>query len=130
MSEAPVFRLADSSSSFATRGKGRDMFGSFQGVLNGQLAEHPGVIVDWSGVNAASPGFIDEFIGLVCPEGESSSLWHGVIFTGSNLHITGRIDMILRRRGCQLKYAPTPEAAEAGDLSVLGGVVAKGPNPV
>ena len=78
--------------------------------------------MDWSGVNVASPGFIDEFIGLVCPDGESSSRWDGIIFTGSKPRTTELIETILRRRGCELKYAPTLEAAQAGELTVLGGV--------
>ena len=88
--------------------------------MDEQMAQRPVTIVDWSGVNIASPSFIDEFIGLVCPDGESSALWDGIIFTGSNPDITARIDTILRRRSCELKYAPTPEAAEVAEWTVLG----------
>ena len=77
--------------------------------------------MDWSGVNAASPGFIDEFISLLCPEGESSFREDGVIFAGSNDYITQQIDAILLRRGREVRYAKTLEDATAGwSITSLG----------
>ena len=74
----------------------------------------PEMIVDWSGVNAASPGFIDEFIGLLCPEGEIGFREDGVIFAGCNGYIAGQIHAILARRGREVRCANTRDDAVAG----------------
>ena len=128
MPEPKVFRVADTGRGFASRGKGRVAFERFQELLNRQPAEHSPAIVDWSDVNIASPSFIDEFIGLGCPDGESASLWDGVIFTSIDPYVQSQMHAILRRRGCELKYAPTLEAARAGEVSVLGAVSAESLN--
>ena len=114
MSEVEVFRLERFGSSCATREKGRAVFSQLRSELSSQRTARPEVVVDWSGVNAASPGFIDEFIGLLCPEGESSFREDGVIFAGSNDYITQQIHAILLRRGREVRYAKTLEDATAG----------------
>ena len=128
MTEMKVFELSEFGRAFATREKGKAVFESFQGMLDGQPAGQTEAIVDWRGVKAASPSFIDEFVGLVCSDEGNSLLSEGIIFTGSKPYTTELIDTILRRRGCELKYAPTLEAARAGEVSVLGAVTAESLN--
>lgn len=99
---------------FASRGKGRTVFGQLQAMLPDEPAASPELIVDWSGVNVASPGFIDEFIGLLCPEDDGNPRWDGVIFAGSNDYITQQIHAILLRRGREVQYAKTLADALAG----------------
>lgn len=121
MSNPPVFKMTAAGRGFASRGKGRLVFGQLQDLLAEQPEERPEVIVDWSGVNAASPGFIDEFIGLLYPEGESSFREDGIIFAGSNDYITQQIHAILSRRGREVRYAKTLEDATAGwSITSLG----------
>lgn len=121
MSNPPVFSMTAAGRGFASRGKGRLVFGQLQDLLAEQPAASQELIVDWSGVNAASPGFIDEFIGLLCPEGESSFREDGVIFAGSNDYITQQIHAILLRRGREVRYAKTLEDAAAGwSITSLG----------
>lgn len=121
MPNPPVFNMTAAGRGFASRGKGRLVFGQLQDLLAEQPAASQELIVDWSGVNAASPGFIDEFIGLLCPEGESSFREDGVIFAGSNDYITQQIHAILLRRGQEVRYAKTLEDATAGwSITSLG----------
>lgn len=114
MSEAKVFKLERFGSSCATREKGRAVFSQLRKELDSQRTTLPEVIVDWSDVNAASPGFIDEFIGLLCPEGESGFREDGVIFAGCNDYIANQIHAILLRRGREVRYAKTRNDAVAG----------------
>lgn len=129
MAEVKVFELGNFGRSNATREKGRAVFSQLQNEWERQPAARPELIVDWSGVNVASPGFIDEFIGLLCPEGGSRSRGEGIIFAGSNDYITQQIHAILLRRGCALKYAPDVAAAQAGQGSMLGAGAAESLNP-
>ena len=120
MSERKVFKLGDFGSSSATREKARKVFDNFQHTLDGQQAGRLEAVVDWSGVNLASPSFIDEFIGLVCPEGESDSRWEGIVFTSIAPYIQDQMYAILRRRGCKIKYAPSLKEAREGPWVSLG----------
>ena len=114
MSEAKVFKLERFGSSCATREKGRAVFSQLRKELDSQRTTRPEVIVDWSGVNLASPSFIDEFIGLLCPEGESGFREDGVIFAGCNDYIANQIHAILSRRGREVRYAITRNEALSG----------------
>lgn len=113
--------MAAAGRGFASREKGRAVFSQLQNEGERQPAALPELIVDWSGVNVASPGFIDEFIGLLCPEGESRSRGEGIIFAGSNDYITQQIHAILVRRGREIRYAKTLDDALTGQaLGRLG----------
>lgn len=120
MSELKIFRVADTGRGFASREKARTVFESLQAMLANQPPARPAAIVDWSGVNVAGPGFVDEFIGLLCPEGANDSQWAGIVFTNINPYIQGQVHTILRRRGCKIKYAPSPEVAHSGPWINLG----------
>ena len=119
MSNPPVFSMTAAGRGFASRGKGRLVFGQLQAMLAEQPSASPDLIVDWSGVNAASPGFIDEFIGLLCPEGDNNPRWDRIIFAGSNDYITQQIHAILLRRGREVRYAKTLEDAVDGRWSII-----------
>ena len=121
MTEVKVFELGNFGRSNATREKGRAVFDQLQNEWERQPPARPELIVDWSGVNVASPGFIDEFIGLLCPEGESRSRGEGIIFAGSNDYITQQIHAILLRRGREVRHAKTLDDALTGQaLGRLG----------
>ena len=121
MLNPPVFAMTASGRGFASREKGRMVFSQLQAMLPEQRMARPELIVDWSGVNVASPGFIDEFIGLLCPEGESRYRGEGIIFAGSNDYITQQIHAILLRRGREVRHAKTMEDALSGQaLGRLG----------
>ena len=77
-----VFKVADVGRGFATREKGQVVFESFLGMLGGQPAGRSGVIVDWSGVYTASPGFIDEFIGCIFDSSRLPFQSYDIAFTG------------------------------------------------
>ena len=121
MLNPPVFAMTAAGRGFASREKGRAVFDQLQNEWERQPAARPELIVDWSGVNVASPGFIDEFIGLLCPEGESRSRGEGIIFAGSNDYITQQIHAILLRRGREVQHAKTLDDALTGQaLGRLG----------
>ena len=115
-----VFKVVDSGRGFASREKGRVVFERLRDILDGQPNQYSKAIVDWSGVRTASPSFIDEFIGLVCPEGESDSRWEGIVFTSIAPYIQDQMHAILRRRGCKIKYAPSLKEAREGPWVSLG----------
>lgn len=104
MSETKVFRLADTSPTFATREKGRSVFGQLQGVWSGQSE----LIVDWSGVKAASPGFIDEFISQIFGDAPPAFPASSITFAGDNPEVNDLVDRILNRRGIPLTVTPFP----------------------
>ena len=115
MSEIEVFRLERFGRSCATREKGRAVFSQLRNELSSQRTARPEVVVDWSGVNLASPSFIDEFISLLCSE-EFCSRPDSIIFAGSNGYIAQQIHAILLRRGREVRRANTPEDAIAGRI--------------
>ena len=118
MAETMTFSLADTSRSFATRAKGQEVFAFLSKAREDTQAER--VIVDWHGVNAASPSFIDEFVGRICETGPDEGLRDGIVITGDSGRIIELIDTVLRRRGCQLSYALKPEDVLTGRLDLLG----------
>lgn len=120
MSEAKVFKLERFGSSCATREKGRAVFSQLRNELDSQRTTRPKVIVDWSGVNLASPSFIDEFISLLCPEGESGFREDSVIFAGCNAYIAGQLHAILSRRGREVRCVNTPEDPPEWSVASLG----------
>src|SRR5919106_4420366 len=108
MVETKIFRLKDISRSFATRMRGQEAIKHLYETLQATNTEK--VMVDWRGVSAASPSFIDEFVGAVCGAIQRGYLNNrDVIFTGEDHHIIELIDTILQRRGCLIEYALNPE---------------------
>ena len=118
MPETVTFSLVDMSRSFATRAKGQEVFAFLSKAREDTEAER--VIVDWCGVNAASPSFIDEFVGRICETCPDEGLRDGIVITCDSGRIVELIDTVLRRRGYQLSYALKPEDVLTGRLNVLG----------
>lgn len=98
-----TFRLSNYATSFATRSKGEEMFLLFNEIL----IEHDGdvVIVDWVGVTAASPSFVDEFIGRCCDEFLIKSNHVQLKFVVSDPHMAEIITTIVNRRQCEIPLA-------------------------
>ena len=83
MMEMEVFRLADLATSFATRMKAREV----AELLSNRVQNTKGdaVVVDWNGVNAVSPSFIDEFIGEIGVIMQNQSRGRSIVFAGTIL---------------------------------------------
>ena len=118
MMEMEVFRLADLATSFATRMKAREV----AELLSNRVQNTKGdaVVVDWNGVNAVSPSFIDEFIGEIGVIMQNQSRGRSIVFAGDDSYIIELIDTILRRREYPLGYALRPDDVREGQLGVLG----------
>ena len=115
-----VFKVADAGRGFATREKGKAVFECFQSMLGSEPVEQDGVIVDWSGVYTASPGFIDEFIGCIFDSESAPFQSYDIAFTGDNPSVNDLVDRILKRRGIQLKFGFTPDDLETGEVRIFG----------
>ena len=118
MVETNIFQLVEVSKSFATRTKGEELFKGLSKFI--EEADSAVVIVDWNGVEAASPSFIDEFAGKACEALARGDFTKSVVFTGDNAQVTGLIDTILKRRGCQVEHALKPNNVQKAHLRVLG----------
>ena len=118
MEEARYLNLADHYRTFSTRPRGQEMYGHFAELADNTAAKF--IVVCWDGVRAASPSFIDEFVGGLakaakkpdCPE---------IVFTGENEYLMNMLDTILRRRELIVHHARCKEEASNGILSTLGG---------
>ena len=97
---ATTFRLSDLRKSFATRSKAGDVFRSFNELV--ASTETHDVVVDWTGVSAASPSFIDEFVGHCCDAIESRSPCITIKFCVDEKYIVSVISSSLNRRGCHI----------------------------
>ena len=119
MTEMEVFRLTDSARSFATRSKGQEMARRFSEIIEGVAAEI--IVVAWDGVRAASPSFIDEFVGGIQKTFEGGSYGRRtVVFTGDDGYIVELVDTILRRREFPVRYALRVDDVLEGTSSYLG----------
>ena len=126
MAEISIFKLADKARAFATRTKGQEMFEHLSAIIENSKGDR--IIVDWSGVSAASPSFIDEFMGRICEVTQATPLREAIVITGDDEHVIDLVDTILKRRACPLRYALKPEDAQTGDLHVIGDP--KRPRPI
>ena len=83
--------------------QGEEMFLRFKDAL----VEHDQdvVIVDWIGVRAASPSFIDEFIGRCCDDSLFQSNHLQLKFVVSDPHMAEMITTIVGRRQCKIPLA-------------------------
>ena len=118
MTEVEVFNLAELSRSFATRMKGKEVAGLVGSVI---AKNNPGtIVVDWSGVSAASPSFIDEFINGIQEAVQTESFRSSVAFMGNDSGIMTLVDTILRRREFPVRYAARPDDLNLGSVSMLG----------
>lgn len=118
MTEVEVFNLAELSRSFATRMKGKEVAGLVRDVI---AKNNPGtIVVDWSGVSAASPSFIDEFIGGIQEAVCMASFRSSVAFMGNDSGIMTLVDTILRRREFPVRYTARPDDPNLGSVSMPG----------
>ena len=105
-----TFRLSDHATSFATRSKGQELFIELEKMLG---EETNSIVIDWTGIQAASPSFVDEFVGRCCDTLMSKASANKLMFTVDDSHITDLIDTILKRRSCAVEH-------QNGSLGVLG----------
>ena len=103
MNEQKAFRLADYARSFATRFKGAEVFQHLMEYDTVSQGEE--LIVDWSGVRAASPSFMDEFLGRCC---EAFTPTSRLVFILDDTYMIEMLDEILRRRDCQVVCISPP----------------------
>ena len=108
MTRGDVFDLAKHSDSFATRMKGTVMsqaLGEF--ITTSRPAK---IVVNWDGVLAASPSFIDEFVGglqrLLC----NDHVYREIAFTCAAAPIASLLEDILERRGISAGALPSEVA--------------------
>lgn len=110
MDTTNTFRLSDHANYFATRSKGQELFIELEKMLREEVDT---VVIDWSGVLAASPSFVDEFLGRCCESVASNTYAPKIAITVDDLHITQLIDSILKRRSCVFEH-------QSGSIGVLG----------
>ncbi len=127
MKETRIFTLKEFGHAFATREKARMVFSHLEKMLQGQPTQ---LIVDWTGVNAASPSFIDELIGLLWSNETKGLTPEDITFTSAKPYTTELINKMLHQRNCRLQYAISIEAAQAGETRTLGDVPTQQPSPV
>ena len=114
MLQIEVFDLASLARSFATRMKGKEA-----SLLVGEVivSKKPAImVVDWNGISAASPSFVDEFVGGVREAMGKGSCCTRMVFTGENSDLIDMVDTILRRNEFPVQHAASPADVE-GDLS-------------
>ena len=111
MTAVRVFNLANVSRSFATRTRGEEVA---KLVLDfAAKAEPGGVVVDWDGVSAASPSFVDEFVNGIQRAGHAKSRSSRISFTSDNPGIIDLVDAILRRRESSIRFTSINERVES-----------------
>ena len=97
MLKAEVFRLSDVSRSFATRMKGEEVGGLVSRGIE-DLSPGKTMIIDWSGVVAASPSFVDELVKMLAPCRNTIS------FSGMSPYLSGLVEVVSRRRSFPVRY--------------------------
>ncbi len=103
MTKTRTFHLADYSRSFATRTRGQEIAISIAEFVAETKPES--IEVAWGGVAAASPSFIDEFVGGIDEVIHSESCGIHIFFTGDEPAIVNLVDTILRRRESPIRFA-------------------------
>ena len=118
MAGIEVFNLAELSRSFATRMKGKEV----AGLLSDVIARNDvgTVVVGWSGVRAASPSFIDEFINGIQEAVQRESCRTNIVFTCEDSEVVTLVDTILRRREFPVRYAATSDDLYWGSSEYAG----------
>ena len=102
MTEAQVFNLAEVSRSFATRTKGKEVAGLVGDII--ARTKPTTMVVDWHGVSAASPSFIDELVNGIQEAVRLESDCSRIVFTGDNQGITDLVDAISKRRQFPIQH--------------------------
>ena len=97
MLKSEVFRLSDLSRSFATRMKGEEIGGLVsKGIEN--LSPDSTMIIDWNGVVAVSPSFVDELVKVLAPRQGA------IAFSGMSPSLSGLVERVSHRRSFPVRY--------------------------
>ena len=114
MKETKVFSLKNISRSFATRAKGQEVTQCVGAIME---ASHPKILlVDWNGVRAASPSFVDEFIGGLQSIAQTETCKSQISFTGVAPSIATLLDLVLGRRSFQIGYSEWPDTFDGSQI--------------
>ena len=118
MKEIGIFSLANVSRSFATRAKGQEVI---RCVCEVMAETNPNVmLVDWNGVSAASPSFIDEFINGIQEVVHTGEYRSQICFTGAGPAIATLLDVIAKRRAFCIGYTEAPDDFDGSQITMLG----------
>ena len=118
MKQMTALKLGDFYHSFASRLKGREMTQQFAEMVEGTTGEY--IVVSWDGVGAASPSFIDEFVGGIQETLKKDVSHKTIVFTGDNPYIIDLIDTILKRREFPVLYSLSLDDVEKCPPGMLG----------
>ena len=110
MVRVEVFNLADVSRSFATRTRGKEIASRVLEIA--ARTESDLVVVDWNGVSAASPSFIDEFVNGIQRATHADSHGNRISFAAEDPGIVSLVDAILRRRGASISFTVQQDKVE------------------
>ena len=118
MTEVEVLNLAELSRSFATRTKGKEVAGLVGDII--AQTKPKTMVVDWDGVRAASPSFIDEFVNGIQEAVHTESCCSCIVFAGDDSGIINLVDAILTRRAFPIRYVARPDNLDGGPVRMLG----------
>ena len=116
--EVDVFKLSDSARSFATRSKGQELARKFREVFEAATADT--IVVAWDDIKAASPSFIDEFVGGIREVTGETPMQRTVVFSGDDPYVIELVDTILRRRQFPVRFALRSDDVAYGTWGMLG----------
>jgi hypothetical protein len=118
MAEVAVFNLAELSRSFATRTRGEEVALRVGDII---AREKPGtMVVSWSGVNAASPSFLDAFVSGIRESVDTEPSRSDIVFTGVDEGFIGLVDIVLRRREFPIKHVTRADNLDESPTNILG----------
>ena len=118
MRHTHVFNLSDTASSFATRMMGGEVAQLLRDAITAEKPET--IYVNWAGVIAASPSFIDAFIGGAREAMQNHPHCKNMVFIGNDDYLIEAVDTVLRRRQFTVGYTPEITDLEAEPTQVLG----------
>ena len=111
MVRVEVFKLANCSRSFATRARGREVASLVAEFAS--INEPREIVVDWNGVNAASPSFIDEFVGGIQSATHGRFYCDRISFALDESGVADLVGAILRRRGFPIRFKVQHDKVES-----------------
>ena len=118
MADAEVFELIKLGRVFATRSQAKEIAKRFEEFSRTSQAEI--LVVGWDDVHAASPSFIDEFVGGVGATMNQVSPTRNLVFSGDDDYIMELVGTILRRRKYPVDYVPSSRDVGCGPHTKLG----------
>lgn len=118
MPEVEIFNLAELSRSFATRTRGKEVARLVGGAISKEKPVK--MVVSWSGVNAASPSFIDAFVSGVRESVDAEPTSSSIVFADVNEELIDLVDTVLRRREFPVRYAKQSDNLHEDPTNILG----------